>query len=241
MTVVSKNKKVAVLLSSVGFHWEEVAAAVQVFTQNECEVQFFTPGGKPPEADPQSLPVRKLLSSVGFGSPTELSPSSEWGMRLWARLKQASSVLDLNPKEFSALYIAGGHGCLFDINSSPAVHNRVLDFFQSGKILGAVCHATSTFAFVQQRGVPIVEGKRLTGFPNALDQLLVQWGAVDPRFLPIPFSNDGKLISAGAYNRWPQRMLAMGNPRYHVVDLPFITGVGPKAAAPVAQSILDHL
>ena len=241
MSLFPYKKRVAIIVSSVGFHWEELAAAYKVLVESNVEVKFFTPSGNAVAADPHSLIPRKYLSYLGMGSPLEIAPTSEFGKNLWHNLKLARPIVEMNSDDFSGLYLPGGHGCLFDVNTNPVLHNRILAFYQSKKPLAGVCHATSTFAYVQNQGVFIVEGKYLTGFPDLIDNLLIKFNAIDPKFLPIPFSNDGKIIASNAKNPISQRLMACLNPSFTVVDPPFITGVGPKASALVAQELITYL
>ncbi len=235
------RKKVAFIVSSIGFHWEELAAAYQFLIHAGVEVNFFTPSGKIPVADSKSLVPRKYFSLLGIGAPLNIAPLSEFGKSLWENLRKFRSIVEMNTAEYAGLYLPGGHGCLFDVNTNSAVQNRILEFYQAGKPLAAVCHATSAFAFIKKHNLFIVEGKSLTGFPELMDDLLIQFNGIDPQFLPIPFSNDGKLISSHAKNPIEQRLQAFFNPKFYVVDLPFITGVGPKAASSVAQKLSENL
>ncbi len=104
-----------------------------------------------------------------------------------------------------------------------------------------VCHATSTYAFVEDEKGPIVKGKAFTGFPEFVDTIMSTAGLVQKEFLPIPFSNDQALEDAGADLKWRHKLLAALNPRYTRVDWPFVTGMGPKAARSVARAIIGSM
>ncbi len=77
----------------------------------------------------------------------------------------------------------------------------------------------------------------MTGFPHALDRALIPLGLVSPSFVPLPLINDEELRRAGAELSRLDETRAMMDPRWVRVSLPFITGVGPKAARGVAQQV----
>jgi hypothetical protein len=66
-------------------------------------------------------------------------------------------------------------------------------------------------------------------------------GGVAKEFLPMPFSNDRALQDAGADLNWVNQLLAALNPAYVRVDPPFVSGMGPKAARPVARTVLRKM
>jgi hypothetical protein len=87
----------------------------------------------------------------------------------------------------------------------------------------------------------IVAGHALTGFPHALDRALIAGGLVHPGFLPLPLVNDDELRRAGARLSLFDEAKAFVDPMWTRVSLPFITGVGPKAAGRVARAVVRTL
>lgn len=149
-------------------------------------------------------------------------------------------MAELVPAEYDALYLPGGHGCLFDVNTNTTLHGKIRELYEARKILSAVCHATSTFALVKVAGRSIAEGQLLTGFPQVMDDLLIPAHAVDERFLPLPLSNERVLREEGALPAFDALRGSL-NPRHMCVSLPFITGGGPKSARPVARAVITTL
>ncbi|MCU0305118.1 MAG: DJ-1/PfpI family protein [Thermoanaerobaculales bacterium] len=231
----------AMVLSTVGYHWEEVFGAWDELRKAGWEVRLYTVDGSPPRPDPMSLRRTGPLSWLGLGVAASDSPESPRGRGLAAALEEVRPLVELGPGEVDALYLPGGHGCLFDVNRNPELHAVIGELYGAGRPLAAVCHATSTFAFVEADGRPIVAGKGLTGFPEIVDALIAPTPLVARDFLPIPFSNDRALADAGADLRWYHKLLAAVNPRYVRVDPPFVTGMGPKAARRVARTLIHGL
>jgi len=232
-------KRIAMVLSTVGYHWEEAFGAYRVFRRAGFEVVPFTVDGQPPTPDPQSLRHTGPLSLLGLGVSRRISPKSQPGHEFRELVSGAKPVSELRASDFDALYLPGGHGCLFDVNRNATLHARIRDLYRKGAILAGVCHATSTFAFVDLDGKSIVDGHTLTGFPHPLDRTLIKLGGVHERFLPLPLVNDDELRKAGAKLRPTDVVKAMLNPMYVRVSPPFVTGTGPKAARRVAKAVVD--
>ncbi len=238
MNQATRTPVVAMVLSTVGYHWEEAFGAFDEFLKAGWEIKLFTVDGSPPEVDPSSLKRTGPLSLFGLGVSRANSPESERGRELTAVLEAVRPLSELQPDEVDALYLPGGHGCLFDINRNQGLHRVAAELHRAGKPLTGVCHATSTYAFVEEDGRSIVAGKAFTGFPEFVDTIMSAAGLVQKQFLPIPFSNDQALEDAGADLKWHHKLLAALNPRYRRIDWPFVTGMGPKAARGVARAVI---
>lgn len=234
-------KHIAIVTSTVGFHWEEVFGAYDEFLKAGWDVDFFTVDGSAPVPDPLSLKPTGPFAWLGLGMPSSISPDTRRGQEIQAGLDAARSLIELDPDEFDSIYLPGGHGCLFDMNRDETLHAIIGQLYRDGKPLSGVCHATSTFAYVQNDGDSIVKDKQLTGFPHPLDQAMSGLGLLDESFRPIPIVNDEVLMNAGADIKWYHRLLAMIYPGYTRSDWPFITGMGPKAARHVARRLIAEL
>lgn len=234
-------KRIAIVASAKGFHWEELAAAYLVFDHAGYDVEVLTPEGKAPRADPNSIKRTGFLSLLGYGTPGSIRPGSAPGNKVQKAIARTAVIKKMDVSETDAVYLAGGHGALFDICRNRALHQKIKEMHSAGKVLAAVCHATSTFAFVSKQGTPIIKGVRVTGFPNILDRVLRKLSGVDERFLPIPFSNQKALKDAGARTGWLDGFLSVVFPGHVVQDGNFITGTGPKAAARTAREVLRFL
>ncbi len=127
------------------------------------------------------------------------------------------------------------------MNRNERLHDVIRRLYERGCVLSGVCHATSTFAFVMSHGRSIVHGHAMTGFPHALDRTLIPLGFVHPSFVPLPIVNDEELRRAGAELSGVDEARAVLDPRWVRVSLPFITGVGPKAARGVARQVVKAL
>lgn len=235
-------KRIGFIPSSVGYHWEEVYDPFVEFRKHGYTIDFFTVNGKPALADPRSLEVRPILSYLGLGLRNSYSPSTEAGKELLRILQQeVKPVTDLWVENYDALYIPGGHGCLFDVNTNKEVHDKIQQAFDQDKIIAAVCHGSSALSYVHENGISIIQGKRIIGFPDIMDKFLLMTQWIHPKFLPLPYWNEEKIREAGAAITLPDIIWGILNPTYHLIDLPFITGVGPKSAKSVAKAVIHSL
>jgi putative intracellular protease/amidase len=233
--------RVAFVVSTVGYHWEEVFAAYWAFKDAAWEVDLFTVNGSPPRPDPLSLRTTGPASLFGLGISARITPETPRGVALVSALDRARPLAELDTDRVDTLYLPGGHGCLFDVNRDAGLHDVIRRLYLRGCVLGGVCHATSTFGFVEVDGKSIVRGHAMTGFPHALDRTLIPLHLVRPEFLPLPLVNDHALREAGAKLSHLDAAEACANPRTMRRSLPFITGVGPKAAAKVARAVIDEV
>lgn len=231
---------VAIVPSTVGFHWEEVFDAYKVFRDNNWKIEFYTADGKPPTVDPKSVENHLLLSFLGLGVRDSFSPESELGEALMNELKYVRPIEDVNVKEQDAIYLPGGHGCLFDVNVNETLHQKLAEAFKRNKIIAAVCHATSALAFAKRDdGKSIIFGKKVIGFLDLQDRLLLKLNMVDKCFLPLPYWNERKMQEEGGVIGVTEKLHGLLDPTYHVVDLPLITGVGPKSVTFVIRHVVS--
>jgi putative intracellular protease/amidase len=234
-------KRVAIVVSTVGYHWEELYRAYWAFRDASWAIDLYTVDGRPAFPDPLSLRPTGPGALMGLGMPLSIGPKTARGTELVRALDGVQPLSHLDPERPDALYLPGGHGCLFDVNRNADLHAIIRRLHERGCLLSAVCHATSTFAFVEVNGRSIVAGHAMTGFPHALDRALIPLHLVRREFLPLPLVNDAELRRAGARLSLVDEALAVANPRYLRRSLPFITGVGPKAAARVARAVVHEL
>lgn len=230
----------AMIVSTKGYHWEEVFDAYKTLKEHGWAIHFYTVDGAQVKPDPNSTKKAPILSSIGLGAPKDEAPDSALGKELLLRLDAPKPVETINVDEIDLLYIPGGHGALFDVNTNDNVHAKILEAFEKNKVIASVCHGSSALAFVKNsRGESIIQNKQITGFPDLADELLLKLGMIDASMLPLPYKNEAKIKEAGAQWSSMDTALAIINPTHHVVDLPFITGMGPKAAAPVIKKALE--
>jgi putative intracellular protease/amidase len=133
--------------------------------------------------------------------------------------------------EFDAVYVAGGHGPMFDLAFDKDSQALLAEFWEKGKIVAADCAGVGSLANVKlSSGDHIVKGHKVTGFSKA--------ELVDLNFLDVvPFILEDTLrAESDGYEKngtnWAPHVVRSGR---------LITGQNPASAAGVAKTLLEAL
>ncbi|MBX7098715.1 MAG: type 1 glutamine amidotransferase domain-containing protein [Myxococcaceae bacterium] len=208
----------AVLGSSgmkTGLWLEEVAVPYQVFRAAGAQVDLASPLGGPAPVDPKS----------------EKEPSAETKAFLadTAAVEKLKHTLPLGEVKggYDAVFVAGGHGTMWDLPTSADVARVLSEAWKAGKVVAAVCHGPAGLVGVKDAaGQPIVKGRRFTAFSNE-EEAAVGLTKVVPFLLETRLAELG-----GTYERGP-------NWASHAVrDGRLVTGQNPASSKAAAQEVL---
>lgn len=192
------------------------------------ELDIASPKGGYVPIDPESLMVQELGHAVGLPGKVHRRYEDRAFMN---RLVDTMKVGDADVNRFDAIYLTGGHGVCFDFPESRELAALITRFYESNKVVSAVCHGPSGLLEAKlSSGRYLVEGKRVTGFSWREETLAKRDAAV-------PFSLEAELVKRGAH--------------YNKATLPFtthvqedgllITGQNPGSAAAVGQAVVRAL
>lgn len=184
-------------------------------------------GGKVP-IDPESLMINQMATAFGL----EGAVSKHYGDRAYMnRLDDTMKVSDAKVTDYAAIYLAGGHGAMFDFAESHDLAKLVADFYEANKIVSAVCHGPSGLLNVRLSGGDfLIAGKKLTGFSWSEEEGVKRDEAV-------PFSLEERLRSVGA--DYSKALIPFTS---HVVeDGRLITGQNPGSAHAVGEAVIRKL
>lgn len=184
-------------------------------------------GGRIP-LDPESLLVSEMATAVGL----EGAVSKHYGDRAYMdRLEGTMRVADAVAASYDAIYLAGGHGAMFDFPQSRELASLVAEFHESGKVVSAVCHGPSGFLNVRiSGGAHLIAGRRMTGFSWREEEVV-------KRDRAVPFSLQGRLEDLGA--DYSKTLVPFAS--YVVEDGSLITGQNPGSAHAVAKAVVGRL
>jgi len=74
---------------------------------------------------------------------------------------------DCQTADFDAIFFVGGLGTMWDFPDDPDVHRLVKEFYESGKIVSAVCHGPSALINVKlSNGDFLIKGQEISVFTN---------------------------------------------------------------------------
>jgi putative intracellular protease/amidase len=147
------------------------------------------------------------------------------------RLHNTLKIGDAEAANYDAIYMTGGHGVCFDFPKSAELARLTAKFYESDKIVSAVCHGPAGLLEVKlSSGEYLIAGKKLTGFSWAEE---VKAG----REQAVPYNLEEELQKRGAnYHKAWSAFAA-----YVVEDGRLITGQNPASAEGVGQAVVKQL
>jgi putative intracellular protease/amidase len=203
-----------------GFWLEEFAAPYFVFRDAGVKLTLASPKGGQPPLDPKSdLPENQTPAMARF----KTDPAAQKDLANTGRLG------DMRSEGFDTVFFVGGHGPMWDIVDNPDAISLIESFYNSGKPVVAVCHSSAVFHRVMINGVPLMKGKRVTGFTNGEEEYMHLTKVV-------PFLVEDALMDAGAVFEKVANFLPLT-----VVDGRVLSGQNPASSAKTAQSLLDFM
>lgn len=218
LLVVTSHDRLGDTGEKTGFWLEELAVPYRTLLEAGAKLDIASPkGGKPP-ADPKSsgdasAEVRAFLSDAEAN----------------AKLESTKRIADLAP-EYDAVFVAGGHGVMWDLATSKDLASLLSRTFEKGGVVAAVCHGPAALVpVVLSDGKPLVAGRRVAGFSNEEEK-----AAELDRI--VPFMLESKLVELGGkYEHGPMWK------SFAVRDGRLVTGQNPASSAAVAKEVLASL
>jgi putative intracellular protease/amidase len=189
--------------------------------------QLASPSGGWVPLDPQSL----MMPEMGHNSRLGGDVTNHYrDKQFMDQLNRTLPLADVNAADYEAIYLAGGHGTMWDFRSRD-LGRLLAEFYESGKIVSAVCHGPVGFLEAKlSDGRWLVEGKEMTAFSWAEEK-------ADNRDDVVPFNLEEELKARGA--RYTKAIVPFGK---HVVeDGLLITGQNPASARGVGEAVARAL
>jgi putative intracellular protease/amidase len=248
------TKKILVVLSEYGYWGEELVGPVHHFDQRGYDLVFLTPNGRRPRALPPSLEpdfidpplgrsvvsqevakmARDLDSSDRLANPRSLADwvperpytsDDNYLRKLEAYNREVGDRLDEQIAEYDALLIVGGSGPIVDLANNGRIHDVILAFLRTGKVIGAECYGVACLAFARDWSdrKSVIWGKHVTGHCKEYDYKDgTGFVGVEFNMGPPPYPLEYILRDAtGPDGRYHGNF---GKEISVVVDYPFVTG-----------------
>ena len=147
-----------------------------------------------------------------------------------SRVNNTIPATQINIQDYDAIYYPGGFGILSDLATNDFVANLSAQHYESGGIIGAVCHGPAGLLPIKlSNGELLIADKSVTGFTREEE---IDYGTIDK----IPFLMEESLArSASRYSKiqpWGE---------FIIEDDRIITGQNPASATAVGKAIIKHL
>lgn len=201
----------------------ELTHFLDVVERSGYEVDLASPRGGPVPLDVQSIAPEEPIDPINARYMAD--------QRFIKKLAWASKCSEVDAASYVALYLAGGHGTMFDFRQSTELQRLITEFYSAGKFVAAVCHGVSGLLdSADKQGNGILRGRRVTGFSNREEALI---GTTHL----MPFSVEDELKRSGATFCESESPLA----DYVQVDGPLITGSNPESTRSVGEKLVQCL
>ena len=203
-----------------GYELTELSRAYYVFLANGFEVDVASPkGGNPPVIiDDEDMGV---YDYAFLNDPIAQD-----------KVKNTIPVSNIDATSYEAVYFVGGKGAMYDFPNNKDIQTIVSNYYQSGKVIGAVCHGPAAFVNVTiNEGQHILNGKSVSSFTNEEELFLIP----DAEDI-FPFLLQDKLIACGA-------IFEEGSMYLEKVthDENIITGQNPWSTWKVAETMIKQM
>ncbi|TRX47273.1 type 1 glutamine amidotransferase domain-containing protein [Fulvivirga sp. M361] len=208
-----KNKK-------TGYELTELSRAYYVFQANGFEVDIVSPkGGKPPV----------IIDDGDMGVYDYAFLNDPKAQR---KVNNSIAMKHVDPKEYQGVYFVGGKGAMFDFPNDTHIQSLVLEHYQSGKVIGAVCHGPAALVNVTlDDGSPLLAKKKISSFTNHEELFLIR-NASDI----FPFLLQDKIKEQGA--DFDEGYMYLENVAW---DGNLITGQNPWSTWGLAETMVRQL
>jgi len=215
--VVTSHDKKGSTGEDTGYYLGEVSHPWEVLHKAGYEIDFVSPKGGTPPIDGFDLkdPVNK-----------EFWENKEYKNKI----DHSMTPAQVNPKEYSTIFYAGGHGAMWDFADNKELADIASKIYENGGIVAAVCHGPAGLVNIKlNNGKYLVDGKKINAFTNEEESEVKLTNIV-------PFLLEDKLKERGA------KFEKSGLWQNHVVaDQRVITGQNPQSAKSVGEAIVKEL
>jgi putative intracellular protease/amidase len=146
-------------------------------------------------------------------------------------LGKSISLQEVSDQQFDMVYLAGGHGTMYDFPNDESLQKIIRDHFENGKKVAAICHGVGGLLNVKlSNGNYLIQGKKITGF-NWFEESIAK------RKKEVPFNLEAALKERGA--DYTKALIPMTS--NVVVDGNIITGQNPFSSIEMAKVVIEEL
>ncbi|WP_206479020.1 type 1 glutamine amidotransferase domain-containing protein [Kocuria sp. KRD140] len=224
---IETMKKILLVLTSqdtlgdtgeaTGYNVAEASHPWKVFRDAGYFVDFASiAGGQPPRDEVQE------------DDPVQVEFTQDETVK--ASLYNTPRVSVVDPSQYDAVYLVGGHGTMWDFTGDADLQKLIASVYDSGGVVGAVCHGPAGLVDVELgTGVALLSGRKVAAFTNAEEKVVGKQDVV-PYLLQDKLEEQGATVKLA--DNWEENVQ---------VDERLVTGQNPQSAAGVAKEMTKLL
>lgn len=228
--MVAANPAVSTTLGwPVGFWASELTHPWYEFREAGYAVSIASPAGGRIVPDAMSDP----RDASGYSAHDVLSRGFLETPGCASLLEETMPVSSAGAARFDALLICGGQAPMFTFRDHAGLQDLVRDFHESDKPVAALCHGVAALIDVRlSGGAYLVEGKTITGFANAEEDIAD--AMVGQRIMPWR-------IEDAARERGANYVMAGAWRPFAIRDGNLITGQQQYSGAKTARLVIEAI
>jgi putative intracellular protease/amidase len=219
------------VVSEEGYWGEECVEPLETLSETDASVDVATPSGNEPVVDDRSIDP----DNVGEETAEQVKEAHANDQRL----QNPKPVASADPDMYDAVVFPGGHGTEWDVNQDKharALLRELVERDDQSKAL-VICHAVGLLAFARDsNGDFLVDGRDVTGFPNAWEEDIVGDNDLMPDGRKLPYWVEDEVKAADG--NWDAEL---DSETSVTVDGDLITARGPSSSREAAMALVEAI
>jgi putative intracellular protease/amidase len=219
------------VVSEEGYWGEECVEPLETLSETDASVDVATPSGNEPVVDDRSIDP----DNVGEETAEQVKEAHANDQRL----QNPKPVASADPDMYDAVVFPGGHGTEWDVNQDKharALLRELVERDDQSKAL-VICHAVGLLAFARDsNGDFLVDGRDVTGFPNAWEEDIVGDNDLMPDGRKLPYWVEDEVKAAGG--NWDAEL---DSETSVTIDGDLITARGPSSSREAAMALVEAI
>lgn len=222
LAIVTNTTSYAASELKTGLWLSELTHLYDAAKKEGYEVTIASPKGGNVPIDPESLKPW-LMDSIS---------KQVWKNKIFRKqLEHSYSLQKIAQQDFDLVYLAGGHGTMYDFPHNEELQLIVRRHYEAGKLVSAICHGVGGLLNVRlSNGKYLLQDKRFTGF-SWFEETLAR------RKKQVPFNLEEELCKRTQH--YTKSLIPMTSKV--VVDFNLITGQNPFSSKETAQVLIELL
>lgn len=216
LIVLTSHSELGDTGKKTGWYLPEVSHPYYALTQAGIEVDFVSPKGGRAPMDQSSKNLSDAENAKFIADAS-----------LVKRVENTLKPEQVDPRKYSAIIYAGGHGTMWDFPKDEKLAHLAARIYENGGVVAAVCHGPAALVNIKlSNGDYLVKGKTVAAFTNAEEK---EAGLTQV----VPF-----LLETALRDRGAKIQLAPNWSENVAVDQRLVTGQNPASAKKLGAEVV---